>query len=53
MGSAPRPLNFRALADAWDDPVAFARELHKYYAQLQASGHRLPHHDYFQQREDD
>lgn len=40
--SAPRPANFRALANAWDSPVAFATELAKYYSQLTDSGHRLP-----------
>jgi hypothetical protein len=33
------------MANAWDDPIAFARELHDYYAQLEASGHRVPVHD--------
>lgn len=45
---APKPLNMRAMSAAWDDPVAFARELHKYYSQLEASGHRLPAHDWTQ-----
>ena len=41
MGAAaPKPLNFRALSNAWDDPLAFARELSRYYKQLEASGHR-------------
>lgn len=31
---APKPHNFQALADAWNDPDAFARELNAYYAQL-------------------
>jgi hypothetical protein len=44
--SAPKPLNMRAMSQAWDDPVAFARELHHYYSQLEASGHRLPAHDW-------
>lgn len=44
--TAPAPLNMRAMADAWDDPVAFASELHRYYSQLEASGHRLPAHDW-------
>lgn len=44
--SAPKPLNMRAMSAAWDDPIAFARELHKYYTQLEASGHRLPAHDW-------
>lgn len=46
--SAPKPLNFRALADSWDNPMAFATELAKYYQHLEASGHRLPAHDYTQ-----
>lgn len=40
--SAPRPANFRALADAWDSPIAFATELAKYYSQLEDDGYRLP-----------
>lgn len=40
--SAPKPANFRALADAWDSPIAFATELARYYGQLEAEGHRLP-----------
>lgn len=43
---APKPLNLNAMSRAWDDPVAFARELHQYYSQLEASGHRLPTHDW-------
>jgi len=43
--SAPAPLNMKAMASAWDDPIAFARELANYYSQLEASGHRLPAHD--------
>lgn len=47
MGAAaPKPLNFRALSKAWDDPVAFARELSQYYRQLEASGHRQPARDW-------
>lgn len=34
--TAPKPANFTAMANAWDDPVAFARELDRYYAQLAA-----------------
>ncbi|SDR83270.1 hypothetical protein [Microbacterium paraoxydans] len=46
MGAAaPKPLNFRALSKAWDDPIAFARELSQYYRQLEASGHRQPTRD--------
>lgn len=44
--SAPKPLNMRAMSQAWDDPVAFARELARYYQHLEASGHRVPAHDY-------
>lgn len=44
--TVPAPLNMRAMSNAWDDPVAFARELHRYHRQLQASGHRLPAHDW-------
>lgn len=44
--TAPKPLNMRAMANAWDDPVKFAAELHRYYQQLEASGHRLPQHDW-------
>lgn len=40
--SAPKPANFRSLADAWDSPVAFATELARYYSQLEGSGYRLP-----------
>lgn len=47
MGAAaPKPLNFRALSNAWDDPIAFARELSRYYRQLEASGHRAPARDW-------
>jgi hypothetical protein len=38
--SAPKPLNFDQLSDAWDDPLRFAAELNTYYPQLQATGHR-------------
>ncbi|GAA3941935.1 hypothetical protein [Microbacterium soli] len=44
--TAPAPSNLTAMSEAWDDPVAFARELHHYYSQLEASGHRLPAHDW-------
>ncbi len=44
--AAPKPLNFRALSNAWDDPLAFARELSRYYSQLAASGHRHPTRDW-------
>ena len=51
--SAPKPINMQAMAEAWEDPVAFARELHKYYTQLEASGHRLPAHDWTNRKEDE
>lgn len=38
---APKPSNFQALADAWDDTDTFGAELLKYYADLEASGHRV------------
>lgn len=40
--TAPKPANFRALANAWDSPIAFASELARYYAQLEESGYRMP-----------
>lgn len=40
MGApAPAPANLRAMSDAWDNPVAFGRELAQYYKQLRESGH--------------
>ncbi|MBT2497134.1 hypothetical protein J7E45_16095 [Microbacterium sp. ISL-59] len=42
---APKPSNFQALADAWDNPDTFAAELLKYYSDLEASGHRIPADD--------
>lgn len=33
---APKPQNFDALADAWNDPERFAHELNAYYAQISA-----------------
>lgn len=41
----PKPENFEALSDAWSDPTAFAAELHRYYAQLEATGYRSPADD--------
>lgn len=38
--TAPKPRNFKALADAWDNPTAYAAELHKYYQQLEQDGQR-------------
>lgn len=37
--SAPKPSNFSAMADAWQDPIAFSRELDAYYAELRKAGH--------------
>lgn len=48
---APAPLNMTAMANAWDNPAAFARELNNYYSQLEASGHRLPTHDWTERKE--
>lgn len=30
------------MSDAWDNPVAFVRELSRYYRQLERTGHRVP-----------
>ena len=49
--TAPAPLNMTAMSAAWDDPIAFARELANYYAQLEASGHRLPTHDWTERQD--
>lgn len=38
--TAPMPTNFRAMSDAWDNPIAFAKEVHQYYQQL---GTNEPH----------
>lgn len=32
--SAPKPANFDEMCRAWNDPAAYARELHRYYEQL-------------------
>lgn len=32
--TAPKPTNFEALSNAWNDPTAFATELAAYYDQL-------------------
>lgn len=37
MKRAAKPINFEAMSDAWNDPIAFARELNTYYAQLRES----------------
>jgi hypothetical protein len=49
--TAPRPVNFRALADAWDSPIAFAVELAKYYSQLNEAGYIMPAPDITQSKE--
>jgi hypothetical protein len=36
---APKPDNFDAMSDAWDNPVAFAREVAVYNTQLVEAGH--------------
>lgn len=36
--TAPKPRNFQAMADAWDNPTAYAAELHRYYEQLEQDG---------------
>lgn len=38
--SAPKPINFDALSRAWNDPLRYAAELHLYWQQLEATGHR-------------
>lgn len=38
--TAPKPVNFDRLSDAWNDPIRFAAELHQYYQQLEAAGLR-------------
>lgn len=40
--TVPKPRNFQAMADAWDNPTAYAAELHRYYEQLERDGHRMP-----------
>lgn len=42
---APKPINLQAMADAWDDPIAFAAQLATYYKQLELVGYRLPETD--------
>lgn len=49
--SAPKPANFRALADAWDSPVAFASELARYYSQLTEAGYVMPAPDITSEKE--
>ncbi|MCK2022764.1 hypothetical protein KZC52_07505 [Microbacterium sp. kSW2-24] len=52
MGAAaPKPLNLRAMSNAWDNPIAFASELSLYYSQLEASGHRQPARDWTTEQE--
>lgn len=38
--TAPPPLNLAAMADAWNDPIAFAAQLASYYQQLEGAGYR-------------
>lgn len=53
MGAAaPKPLNLRAMSNAWDNPIAFASELSRCYAQLEASGHRQLTRDWTTRKED-
>ena len=42
MTSAPPPLNFAAIADAWDNPAAYAAAINTYYAQLRQQGYAIP-----------
>ena len=37
-GSPPKPDNFDAMSDAWDDPVRFAAEVANYDEQLRVAG---------------
>lgn len=48
--TASRPLNLAAMADAWNDPIAFAAQLASYYQQLERSGYRIPAPDRTQPR---
>lgn len=48
---APKPLNFRAMSNAWNDPVAFARELNAYYAQLAEAGAQQTQADWMHQQD--
>lgn len=41
MTGAPPPLNLAAMANAWNDPVAFAAQLASYYRQLEEAGLRV------------
>ncbi|KJL35466.1 hypothetical protein [Microbacterium azadirachtae] len=53
MGTpAPKPINFHAMANAWDDPIAFARELNAYYSQLAAVGALQEPHDWTEQKKE-
>lgn len=51
--TSPAPLNFRALSDAWDSPIAFATELARYYSQLTDSGYLLPAPDITTERKEE
>lgn len=46
----PAPLNLAAMADAWEDPVAFAAQIATYYAQLEREGFRSPTPDITNER---
>lgn len=50
MTGAPAPLNLTAMADAWDNPIAFAAALNAYYAQLSDQGYDAPPPDITQPR---
>jgi hypothetical protein len=39
---APPPLNLAEMADAWNNPTAFAAQLATYYRQLERDGYRVP-----------
>lgn len=51
--TAAKPANFRALADAWDSPIAFATELSRYYSQLAECGHLMPAPDITSERKEE
>ncbi|GAA4191966.1 hypothetical protein GCM10022219_11580 [Microbacterium oryzae] len=38
----PKPNNFDALSNAWNNPERFAAELARYYSQLEQDGYRTP-----------
>lgn len=47
---APKPSNFEAMSDAWSDPLAFAAEVSRYYADLAQQGRRAPADDFTEPR---